>query len=360
MLTITEDASEYAKFKIAPIDPYTGPQIKACLLHSADRDRLLIKVAHEVSDASGVRQIAKLISSTYSRLAHEPEYRPEPNIAGDRSTWQVLRHVPWHAYPTILYNSYRFYIIPVLFPIVSAQLPVVADDDRTLEFVSRSIPTNLSQRIIEYGRQRNGTLNDIILASFFHAFTTASDWDRKSQLRLRVTVDLRRFKPKGNAEGICNLSGMEVIDLGTDLSDEFDHTLKRISSFMRRRKAKWVGINDYVALAPTTVFFPHDAMKKIIVFAAQSSIKIEQAPYVFTNMGAIEEKDVTFDIPAVAARLLPPVNYPPHIIFCFSSYNGSLSISAGSWPCSKKQIERCFDEMMGVLNGLSSEKSYAA
>ena len=357
VLTIARDARAYEDFKHSSIDPYIGPQIKACLLHSADRDRLLIKVAHEVSDASGVRQIAKVISSTYSRLAHEPEYRPEPNIDGDRSTWQVMRHVPWHAYPTILYNYYHLYTIPLLFPIVSVHLPIVEDNDRTMEFINRRVPEGLLKHIIEYGHQRNGTLNDVVMASFFHAITAASDWDHKSQLRLRITVDLRRFKPDENVGGICNLSGLEVIDLGTDLNDDFDYTLKRISSFMWKRKAKWIGINDYIALAPSSIFFPHDVMRRMIVFAVRASENMRQAPYVFTNMGAIEQKDVTFDIPPVEARLLPPVNYPPLIIICFNSYNGSLTISAGSWACSKKQIERCLDEMLVVLNGLSSEKA---
>ena len=354
VLIITEDTAVYEKFKHASINTYEGPQLKACLLHSAQGDRLLMKVAHEVADASGVRQIACIASSIYSRLAHEPQYHPVPNVNGDRSTWQVLRHVPWHAYPTIVYNYFRLYMIPVCFPIVTAQLPIVEDNDRTLQFTSRDIPVDMSKRMIEYGRQRNGTLNDIILASYFHAIAAASNWNRRSQLRLRVTVDLRRFKPDSNGNGICNLSGMEVIDLGTDLNDDFNHTLKRISSFMHRRKATWIGINDYAVLAPTTVFLPHEVMRKVIHFGVQSSIKVKQAPYVFTNMGAIEPGEVTFDVPPIEARFLPPVNYPPHIIFCFSSYKGSLNVAAGTWPCSREHVDRCLDGMVKILTSLTS------
>jgi NRPS condensation-like uncharacterized protein len=353
VLTLADSVRPYEEFMHAPINIYTGPQVKACLLRDTKGDRLLIKVAHEVSDASGVRQIVKIISSTYSRLAHEPEYRPEPNINGDRSIWQALRNVPLHAYPVIWYNYYRIYTIPTMYPVVSIHLPIVADNDRKLEFISRRVPENLSQRIIDYGRQRNATLNDVILAAYFHAVTAAADWNRKSQLRLRVTVDLRRYKKDVNKGGICNLSGMEVINLGTDLnSSDFDYTLKRISTFMEQRKAKWIGINDYVGLAPSTVCWPHSLTNKIMVGIIQSSVKSGQAPYTFTNMGAIEQKDVTFDKPPVEARLLPPVNYPPVIMFCLSSYNGTLTISSGSYPCSKKHLDRCLDEMVTVLNRL--------
>ncbi|MFA5056217.1 MAG: hypothetical protein WC562_08660 [Dehalococcoidia bacterium] len=357
VLLVAEDAREYEGFKRSPIDPYTGPQIKACLLRTTDRNRLLIKVAHEVADARAVTQIAKIVSTNYSRLAYEPEYRPEPNINGDRSIWQVLSHVPWHAYPTILYNYYSVYMLPLFIPLGTVHLPVTADNDRTLEFINRTVPEGLLKCIIEYGRQRNGTLNDIMMAALFHAITKASDWDHKSQLRLRVTVDLRRFKPADIVGGICNLGGMEIVDLGTDLNDDFDYTLRRISSFMRQRKAYWIGLHDYLGFAPLTVFHSHNVMTKIIVLIVETSTNAGHAPTVFTNMGAIEQTDVTFDVPPVEARLLPPVDYPPHIIFCFSSYNRSLTISAGSWPCSKKLIERCLDEMIAVLSGLSSEKA---
>ena len=153
------------------------------------------------------------------------------------------------------------------------------------------------------------------------------------------------------------MGGMEIVDLGTDLNDDFNYTLKRISSFMHQRKANWIGINDYVGLAPMSIFYPHNLMTRMIVLIVETSTNSGQAPYVLTNMGAIEQKDVTFDVPPIEARLLPPVDYPPHIIICFNSYNKSLSISAGSWPCSKRYIERCLDEMIVVLSGLSSEKA---
>lgn len=357
VLTLAETVLAYEEFKRASIDPYIGPQIKACLLRTPDRDRLLIKVAHEVSDAGGVKQIAKIVSSTYSRLAHDPKYRPEPNINGDRSIWQVLRHVPWYAYPTILYNYYRVYMFPVLFPLGTVHLPVVADDDRTLEFIHRTVNEDLLKYVIQYGRQRNATLNDVLMAAFFHALTAASDWDRKSQLRIRITIDLRRFIPDGNVGSICNLSGMEVVALGTDLNNDFDYTLRRISSFMRQRKAQWIGINDFVGLAPLSIFLPHAVMERIIVSIVQNSVNSGQAAYVFANMGTIEQKDVNFDMPPFEARFLGAVDYPPHILFWFESYNRSITISAGSWPCSKKQIERCLDEMIAVLSGLSSEKA---
>ena len=353
VLTIAENISEYEKFKGASIDPYIGPQLKACLLRTTGRDCLLIKVAHETSDASGVRQIAGRISSIYSRLADEPDYHPEPNINGSRSTRQVLRCIPWYDYPIIFYNYYRLWFIPSCIPPKSAHLPVIKDNDRTLEFISRRVPADVLKRVTEYGHQHKGTINDIIITSFFYALIPAAHLGHKPQLKLLVPVDLRRLKPNGRAESICNLSGMELVDLGTDIGDSFDHTFERVSSFMCRRKERWIGIGEHVGLAPLSIIFPYAVLKRVLPYSIHVSFDVGMAAHCFTNMGAINKEDVTFDMPPVDARLLSPVDYPSHIIFCFSSYNGSLTVSAGSWPCSKKQIERFFDEMIGVLNGLS-------
>jgi NRPS condensation-like uncharacterized protein len=364
VLAIAGDNRAYEYFKHSPIDPYIGPQIKACLLRTPDRDHLLFKLAHEVADASGFKQIVGTISSTYSMLARDPGYRPEPNIDGDRSIWQVLRHVPWNAYPKILYNYYAVYTILGLFPPASIHLPVVADEDRTMEYINRSVHEDLLKKIIEYGRQRNATLNDVMVTVLLHSLAVASEWDHNSQLRLRLTIDLRRFIPGNNASGMCNLAGMEVINLGTDLNDDFDYALKRVSSFMRQRKAGWMGLHDYIGFAPLIMFLPHRVMTNVVTRLVESGKEIGNDALAVANSGIIKKKDVTFDIAPIKARILPSVDYPPHIVFTFSTYNGSLNISAGSWPCSKKQIERCFDEMIVVLSRLTSEKaadmSYAA
>ena len=355
VLNIANDISEYEKFKIAPIDPYTGPQIKACLLRTTDRDCLLIKVAHEVSDAGGVRQIARTVSSIYSRLADEPDYHPEPNINGSRSTRQILRCIPWHAYPIIFYNYYRLWFIPsCVLPPKSTHLPVMKDNDRTLEFISRRVPADAFKRITEYSHQHKGTVNDMIITSFFYALISVVRPGRLPQWKLLVPVDLRRLKPDGKGDGICNLSGMELVDLGISLGDSFDHTFERVSSFMHRRKDRWIGVGEHIGLAPLSVIFPYAVLKRTLPYLTQISFDVGMAAHCFTNMGAINKEDVTFDMPPVDARLLSPVDYPPHILFCFSSYNGSLTISAGSWPCTKKQIEQFFDAMLKELQNIGS------
>ncbi len=356
IFSFTNDENKYEAFKHAGSDPLSGPQIKACLLRTAGSDHLLLKVNHEVCDASGVRYATSVLSSIYSRLADDPGYLPASNINNPRGPWQVLRCIPYYAYPVIWYNFFRRNTFAGVFPIVSARLPEADDSCETLEYVTRRIPENIVQHITEYGRQRKSTVNDLMLASFFHALTSVSDWNGQTQLRVVIPVDIRRYRTNWVEDGICNLFGLELLDLGTDLGDTFDHTLERISSHMHRRKAGWIGINDWVGLTPVNIFMPYAITKRFIPRFMKFALKIGSTPYCFTNMGAIDKDKVTFDQPPVGARLLPSIDYAPHIVYGISSYDGSLTISAGSCSSRREQLEQMFDEMVNALPAPALEK----
>src|SRR5512136_1331262 len=102
---LASQESEYETFKSSPIDHRNGPQVRVCLWSSPGGDHLLIKVAHQVADAGGTKDVAAVLSDIYGKLSNDPAYRPSPNVEGSRSIRQVLRRVPWHAYPRIYLNS---------------------------------------------------------------------------------------------------------------------------------------------------------------------------------------------------------------------------------------------------------------
>ena len=244
-----------------------------------------------------------------------------------------------------------------VFPLASAHLPMVENSSSGLEFLSRRMPVDSVNRLVEYGHQHKVTLNDIMLASFLRSLTTVANWDHKSQLRLAVTVDLRRYMPDGREGGICNLSGLEILHIGTDLGDTFDHTLDRVASFMRYRKARWIGLSDYIGLQPLNLIFPYAPAKKVIPGFMRFMMSVGNSPSCFTNMGVINGEKISFDKPPVEAVLLPPVNHPPQVILCFSSYNGSLTISSGVWTSCKTQVTQLLDNVVDVLEGLALERT---
>ncbi|MEA1959545.1 MAG: hypothetical protein U9N44_07830 [Chloroflexota bacterium] len=347
-LTVASSESEYESFKYNVIDAFVGPQIAVCLLRAEGGDRLLLKVAHEVSDAVAVRDIMSVMSSIYNRLAQESDYKPEPNLRGSRSTWQVFRYVPWYNYPRIYLNFYIKWANNMI-PLKTFRLPVGKGKAEGLSFICRFISADRVARLKEYGRARDATLNDIILAAYFRALASVGKWDGRSQLRLILMVDIRRYRPDNRGEGICNLTGTEPFDYGDKLSGDFDATLKRVSAIMKRRKANWIGLSDCAGLAPFASLLPYSVLERTLTPLVNMSIKIGNGPDVITNMGIIDENGVVFDVKPVRARFIPPVNYPPHIVFSISSYSSGMDLCAGVWAFQNEQVERLFAEMLELL-----------
>lgn len=344
------DEGEYEAFRTASIDPRLGPQVKVCLWQSTAGDRLLLKVAHEVSDTGGIKEIAAVLSSIYSQLKDEPGFRPEPNLTGSRGIWQVMRHLPWYAYPRIYINCLRE-MWSNLVPRVTHSLPVEDGPPSQPVFIRRLLRAERVARLADYGRARQATLNDMMVAAFYRASAREANWDGREQLRLATTVDLRRYLPNRRGEAVCNLSAFEYPHLGRELGDDFASTLARVSGITRRRKANWLGLNAYVGLMPFISHLPYSWVMKLFSKMVQQAIKKRNAANCLTNLGPIPAKSLAFDTRPANAWLLPPPIHPPMFVAGLSGYAGTLTLSAGVYPHSMRKVsaDRFFDALLSEL-----------
>lgn len=344
--------NEYEAFKSRPMDHKKGPQINACLWQASDGDRLMLKVAHHVADAGGLKDTAAILSGIYRNLSEDPDYHATPNIKEQRSLRQILRHVPLHAYPRIYLSSVqsqsRVYKRRAIQTLPSADGPRMP-----LTFVTRTIPSDRTSKLAQYGHLRNATLNDIFSAAALRSIGATGDSDSDSQHSLATTVDLRRYIPSGNAQAVANLSEAPIHwpDLGNELGTDFAATLDRVAKITRYGKTHWVGLT--VLFEPfnlPSVFMPHAWALKRYNELAKLGLKYHAAPHTFTNTGLIEPESVVFDAPPTAACILPPAVYPLGlVVFSLSGYNGTLTLAAGAYPTQKETIEKLFDAILKEL-----------
>ena len=348
---LANSAGEYDAFKFAPIDHRTGPQINVCLWHSPEGDRLLLKVSHQVADAAGVKDIAAMLSGIYRQLSEDPGYRPSPNVKEQRSYWQVVRHVPWHAYPRIFLN---FVNRVALFRSHTVHTLSVADGPREpVTYVVRVIPSSRVSTLAEYGRSHDATLNDIFLAASLRGLVNTANWDKRSHLSLTTTIDMRRYIPSGRAEAVANLSTVLIHgpDLGTEPGDDFKTTLGRVARITRYGKTHWIGFD--LLFSPFTPLFkimPHAwAIRRYNEFT-RLGLRQHAVDHGFTNTGPIDPGSVDFGIRPSVAHILPPQNYPPTpFVWGLSGYDGTLTLAAGAYPSQKETIERFFDAVLKEL-----------
>lgn len=331
---VARDGAEFVRFKNMPLDIFNSPQAAVYLLPEGAGCRVLIKVSHEVSDAGGVKEVGADLCSLYNALGRDPGFVPAPNVSGSRSAKQVLRRLRISKYPGILVDALRE-LWDVSVPAASHSLPVPATSDRTIKFSERHIPAERVLRLSEYGRARGATLNDMLIAAVYRSMAAVGGWDGKSQLRLSITFDLRRwYLDDGRPGGICNLSSFEFPNLGANLGKDFEETLSRVNAFTRRRKARLPGIPRLSWLA----MFKLMSYSRLVRFfdgIETMAVKHRNFSDAFTNMGPIKPGDISFDgqCPS-AAWLLAPAALPPLFAAGLSGYAGTLTISAGApVPC---------------------------
>lgn len=339
----------YEKFKSESINLNIGPQVKACLYQSPHGDRLLLKVSHIAADAAAVKDIAGAISSIYTRLARDPNYQPEPNLRGSRDLWQILRHIPWHAYPKIYLNFLRETRMIGKARHSAYMLPFDNRARENLGFSYRFLPADRVTYLVDYGRSHDATLNDVMLTAYARALVLQGDSGGQSIIMAMNTVDLRQwYLPTKRAEGICTLSAGEYLNLGTDIGHDFTATLQRVCANTKRRKANWIGLSQLVGAVPFSSM-PHIFLERYFRKATQRLIDNHNLIPGFTNMGQIDRDKVTFDKPASSAILLTPPTYPPHFAAGMSGYAGTLTINAGVYRSQRNVVEHFLDTMVAEL-----------
>jgi NRPS condensation-like uncharacterized protein len=188
-----------------------------------------------------------------------------------------------------------------------------------------------------------------MIAAFYRALLKAAAWDGRAALRIQTTVDLRRwYIPTGRAEGICNLSTYEYINLGRKPGRDFAATLSRVCAVTRRKKSGWIGLSE-LCTVPLAGMVPYNLLVKACAKLLQERIKSKNYPSGLTNLGMIQPGTVLFDQHPVQGWILPPVVYPPVLYIGFSGYGGSLTLSAGVPVAARKSIEQFFEQMLAEL-----------
>ncbi len=338
---LAANPAEFDDFRNRPIDSRLGPQIKACMLRAADGDRLLVKVAHQVCDAGGLNDVVAQLSHIYTQLANNPDYRPRPNIHGSRTCSQIMRHLPWYIYPVLLFLFLRT-TLSTQIPKKTHALQVPVGPREPFTFVIRHLaPAHVSSALEPMAGSTTQPSNDLMIAAFYRALLKKEAWDGHAGLRIQTTVDLRRwYIPSGKAEGICNLSTYEHINLGREPGSNFAETLSRVCAITRRKKSGWIGLSE-LCTVPLAGLTPYTLLVKACDKLLHERIASRNYPSGLTNLGLIQPESVFFDGHPATGWILPPVVYPPVLYIGFSGYGNNLTLSAGV-PLCRQGLHRRF------------------
>ena len=342
---------EYEAFLQKTLDPYKGPQIRTSLWNDSAGARLLIKVAHHAADAAGVKDVCRVMGSIYNQLDQDPGYRPEPNLSRPENGIKLYGLVPKNE-RTALKRQYNEYIKQGHVGEGTFRLPFDREPaDSGFFYTNRTLAPDQVASMVKYGGSRQATLNDLMVAAMFRAQVSAGGWKGNGQLRVSTTIDLRRHLPERRATAVANLSLSLGAwpNLGLDLGTNFSDTLQKVTAATRKRKDKYFGLDMLVFVWPLLTTIPHALAIRGVRRSLDREHRSNNLADAFTNMGAIDPNDVTFDAKPVEAVLLPPAGFPPFFLMGASGYDGALNLSITGYGVKKDVMENFLDDMVKEL-----------
>jgi len=319
-----------------------GPQASVALLRASHADHLGIKISHVVADGQAAKQYTYLLADIYTRLAADPAYVPEPNLAPRptaRDVWNRLtpeqrrdakKAKSW-ANPTWV-------------------VPITRKAGLGLTYRTASLGPEEFTTIKAYGSQRDATVNDMMLTAVLRSCIRQFDPPAGVPLSLMCTADLRRYLPESELP-IANISISGSLDIERIDGEGFDETLGRV----RERMAAWAktcyGAGPAVN-AERLASLGYRTTKALLWATFRMAGGSGKTYPWFTNIGIIDDARLSFDgdVP-IAGHVFGPAAMEASIVPVVSTYRGTLTICMGSGESDADMVERTLQSTMEELAG---------
>jgi len=328
----TDDVDAVLRQLMTPVPEHIERTIRLHLLRGPDGDTLVLWITHMLADAYAARLVAGLLGEIYSRLAEEPGYRPPTNPATPqpdswvrtisfRDTLRILRRDIADAREGrgLVHSFERD------FATFSRTPPVGA------EFVHVRIGPNALAAIDRAARQRGNTRNEMLTASFLRAFSEFASRGPTAKAQVAMTIDLRRFAPRGPQLRTYSMVGMTRVTVRHAPGDPFESTLAQVKAVLDRQKKALMGAANPL-LVRLFEWLPPRAMKAMIRGMVSKTIDRPMAPN-FSNAGRADPDALRFD--GAAPRDCRIVVFPaalPLFMVTAQEYLGTLTITCCFQP----------------------------
>jgi len=342
LLKVTSDGEEYERLSTESPDAAVGPQISALLWRRPNSDILVLKISHASGDASGAIYCFERLAEIYSKLSEDAAYVP-PIGTGRRDMEQVRAQIPKRAYFGFV-RDWLTLLVGATRPWKTQEIGLAITANDPWRFVTRQLPAERVTALSQYGKARDATLNDLVLAAYYRAIAGLGQWDGNAALRAVCTVDLRRYLPDARPNAIANLSAAEFPFLGRELGKDFEDTLRRVATAMNKRKRR----NPGLAVSYLTPKVGR-GLTRMRLLRTQKAIGDAPLP-TLTNVGRLSGERLSFagQVPVDAHFLCFKVNLP-HLVVGLSGYNGALTLSNAASDSARPQLEALLDRMLAEL-----------
>ncbi len=335
---------------LPPLDIFTGPQARVWVLRSK-YDRIVFKFQHVTGDGAASADYARLLSDVYTKLGENPDYRPVPNIEGTRSLNQVGDNFSFRDKCGIVSRGMKD-IAGFMTPLKYIFYSFGTSERSGLTMVISTLEPERFREIKNYGKARNATVNDMILAIFLRSFYNTTNTHPESLIRVVATVDLRRYTKIRKAGALCNLSGFLYLGIGKKIDEPFEQTLTKVRNFMHSYKGDYIGMGNFFITIPFFKLLPfpvslwlHDRMGNMQKKQTRTAGKV--AP-LYTNVGNINSNGISFgNLKITDVFITTTVPYPPVLALCLTTFREKMTMSIGFCETcvTKKDVRNLVDNI---------------
>lgn len=301
--------------------PDEGPQVAVALFRAGDADHVGIKVSHVVADGQAAKQYAYLLADIYSHLATDSSYVPQPNLASRPTGNDVWVHLTSEQRREA--RRAKSWANPTWV------VPSKDTSGQGLTFRTAFVEPDVFRRLKDYGKQRDATVNDLMLSAVFRACVRLFDPPAQKPLSLMCTAELRRYLPDPERLPISNISISGSLDIECVDGESFDATLGRI----RERMAVWAkqcyGAGP-LANAEKLAGLGYGLTKTLLGVTFRMAGGSGKTYPWFTNIGVLDEARLAFAgaVPT-SGHMFGPSGYGPAVVPVISTYRDRLAISMG-------------------------------
>ncbi len=317
-------------------------QIKVRIIR-AGFDTIGVKIHHACSDAGGLKQYVKLLVSIYDKLEKGEQYAVKSRECDNRSQELELR-------------------LPSIENIVNSEddnsgpkdtvgFPCSVSGNKEQMFLLRKMDSEQVDAIKLYAHQRGATVNDVILTAYNKALSKYAKI-QDNMLSVCVTVDLRRYLPDVGEIGICNFSGMNVIEISHNIDESFDETLSKVLEKTKKMKSNHLALKGTLNFSKTFTSVGFKNMDTYFQHLGEEMIKTGVSNPWFSNVGVISDRKNNFgSLEVEDCYIVGPAMFSPGSGIVPSTYNNTLTLSVNFFQSTlqREMMEEFIDMILANL-----------
>lgn len=209
------------------IAPNGKVQLHCTLVQNAQEAVLALRISHLCVDGGDGRYLLEKICEAYRLILERGSADALRVKNGSRAAEQMYEHLTSSEIRSLMKN-----------PMTGVKTVYPFRDDAAGErrLIGCRIDRADMQRIRLHAKEKGASFNDVLLAACYQTLAETEGIGRHQPVSVMSMMDLRRYCPQGESEGLCNMAGSMPTALREGVPENFEDTLALVCAQTQRFK----------------------------------------------------------------------------------------------------------------------------